>query len=127
PAVSSSTDATLSNWSCSVHEAFDGYPTSFLALAIARDPAGGPPFPGSMSFPDGSHGVPYIVARGKGLVFISNITLTPTTSDNPVGTIHTVTATVSENSTPVVGTTVTFLVTSGPNAGATGTGVTDVN
>ena len=129
PALTGITDALLSGWGCSVHEAFDGFPASFLPLAIARDPAGGPPFPGSLAFPDGSHGVPYILARGEGLVLITNITLTPATADNPVGTIHTVTATVVSNTpspgTPVVGTTVTFLVTSGPNAGATGTGVTD--
>ena len=129
PALTGITDASLSNWSCSVHEAFDGYPASFLPLAIARDPAGGPPFPGSKSFPDGSSGVPYILARGEGLVLITNINLTPATADNPVGTIHSVTATVTQNTpapgTPVVGTTVTFTVTSGPNAGATGNGVTD--
>lgn len=131
PALVGLTDANLSNWSCSVHEAFLSFPATFLPLAIARDPAGGPPLPGSRSFPDGSSGVPYIIARGEGLTLISNITLTPATADNPIGTIHTVTATVTQNTpvagTPVVGTTVTFTVTSGPNAGATGTAVTDVN
>lgn len=129
PALVGLTDASISNWSCSVHEAFLSYPPTFLELAIARDPVGGPPLPGSKAFPDGSSGVPYILARGEGLVLITNITLTPASADNPVGTIHTVTATVTQNTpspgTPVVGTTVTFLVTSGPNAGATGTGVTN--
>ncbi len=130
PALTGITDASLSNWSCSVHEAFDGFPASFLPLAIAENPPGGPPFPGSQSFPDGTSGVPYILARGDGLVLISAITLTPGTADNPAGTDHTVTATVVNlplPGTPVVGTTVTFLVTTGPNAGATDTDVTDAN
>ena len=129
PALVGLTDASLSNWSCSVHEAFLSFPASFLPLAIAKDPVGGPPLPGSRAFPDGSSGVPYILARGEGLVLITNIMLTPATADNPVGTIHTVTATVTKNTpvagTPVVGTTVTFTVISGPNAGKTGTGITN--
>jgi hypothetical protein len=67
PALATLTDADLSDWSCSVHEAFDSFPADFLPLAIAEDPAVGPPFPGSLPFPDGSHGVPYILARGEGL------------------------------------------------------------
>jgi hypothetical protein len=127
PALAGLTDAILSNWSCSVHEAFDSFPSTFLPLAIARDPAGGPPFPGSLSFPDGSSGVPYILASGKGLHFISNIELTETTDTNPVGTPHTVTATVKENGSPVAGAVVTFTVISGPNTGVTGTGTTDAS
>lgn len=57
----------------------------------------------------------------------STISLAPLTATNPVGTNHTVTATVTENSIPVAGKTVTFTVTSGPNTGVTGTGVTDLN
>ena len=59
------TDSLLSNWSCSVHEAFDAYPASnFTPLVIARDPTYGARLPGSKDFADGSHGVPYILARG---------------------------------------------------------------
>lgn len=64
-ALAGLTDADLSSWFCSVHEAFDGFPTDFLPLAIALDPVGGPPLPGSMGFADGSHGVPYILVRGE--------------------------------------------------------------
>jgi hypothetical protein len=65
PALSGLTDSILSNWSCSVHEAFDTYPeANFTPLAIARDPAYGSRFPGSKDFADGSHGVPYILVRG---------------------------------------------------------------
>lgn len=125
PALAGLTDASLSNWSCSVHNAFAAFPSSgpgaFLPLAIARNVTAA----GSMSFPDGSFGIPYILARGKGLTLISTITLGPDSATNEVGTSHTLTATVEENGTPVAGVTVTFTVVSGPHAGLTGTGVTD--
>lgn len=61
PTLTGLTDAILSNWSCSVHEAFDGFPTStFVPLSIARNATGG----GSLTFADGSTGIPYILARG---------------------------------------------------------------
>ncbi len=63
-AMTSLTDAALSDWSCSVHEAFAEYPTAgvggFQALAIAKDIMG----VGSQSFGDGSSGLPYIISRG---------------------------------------------------------------
>ena len=64
PALDGITDATLSNWSCSVHEAFDSYPSDLLPLAIARN-AGTPDQ--QKCFADGSCGIPYILARGKTL------------------------------------------------------------
>lgn len=63
PALTGLTDASLSNWSCSVHNAFDAFPSDFLPLAIAENIGG----PGSLSFADGTFGVPYILARGKEL------------------------------------------------------------
>jgi hypothetical protein len=57
----------------------------------------------------------------------SSITLTPATATNAVGGSHTVTATVTSGGNPVAGTTVNFSIDSGPNAGKTGTGVTDVS
>jgi hypothetical protein len=118
PALGGLTDADLSNWTCSVHEAFDTIAPGFLPLVIARGE-----HPGAMDFPDGSRGTPYIVARGVRL--ITNIDLTPDSATNVVGSSHTVTATVKENGIPVVGTTVAFTVVSGPHAGTTGTAVTD--
>ena len=48
-----------------MHEAFDSYPAAnFTPLVIARDPVNGARLPGSLDFADGSHGVPYILARG---------------------------------------------------------------
>jgi hypothetical protein len=72
--------------------------------------------------------------------------LTPETADNPLGTVHTVTATVThkgwfnpqsgryENCTesvrgagPLAGVTVNFAIVSGPNTGQSGSAVTDAN
>ena len=59
-------------------------------------------------------------------VVATGITLSPSSATNPVGTSHTVTATVlSVAGAPIVGVTVTFTVLTGPNAGKTGTGVTN--
>lgn len=56
------------------------------------------------------------------------ILLAPTSATNPVGTTHTVTATVADDhGDPVVGRTVTFSVVSGPNAGDGGAVDTDVD
>ena len=111
PSLAGLTDAILSNWSCSVHEGFTAWPLSFEVLAIARD------LGSFYTAPDGSVGTPYILARGVSV--ISDIDLTPETATNPTGTSHTVTATVLSNTTPVVGTLVTFNVIAGPNVGKT--------
>ena len=59
---------------------------------------------------------------------VTGIKLAPLTATNVVGTNHTVTATVTDsNGNPQVGVLVTFRVTSGPNVGRTGTGVTDAS
>ena len=64
PALAGSTDATLSNWGCSVHEVFRSFPSStFLPLAIAENIAGA----GNLTFADGTNGVPYILASGGGV------------------------------------------------------------
>lgn len=125
PAIAGMTDADLSNWGCSVHGRFTTWPSDFQVLVIAEDPAG--PYTAG----DGSVGFPYVLARGEGLTAISDITLTPGTATNPVGTDHTVTAAVVEGEpgspTPVEGTVVTFEVLSGPHTGATGTDTTDAS
>ncbi|MBI4311894.1 MAG: hypothetical protein HY681_08935, partial [Chloroflexi bacterium] len=119
PALAGLTDATLSNWSCSVHEAFDKWPVDFAVLAIAKD------IGSSYTAPDGSVGTPYILARGEKLVVISDIKLEPVASTNPVGSPHTLTAIVTEDEAPLSGTTVTFKVLDGPNKGLIGTGMTN--
>lgn len=117
PALTALSDAYLSNWSCSVHEAFDTWPIGFEVLAIAQG-AGT-----TYTATDGTVGIPYILARG--VTVISDIDLDPDSATNPVGTPHTLTATVAEDGTPIAGTEVTFKVVDGPNTGAAGTGVTD--
>jgi cysteine-rich repeat protein len=67
PALTNSTDATLSNWSCSVHEAFDSIPSSFLPLAIAENVCNPATDPACKTFADASVGLPYILARGENL------------------------------------------------------------
>ncbi len=93
------------------------WPLTFEVLVISLD------IPSSYVATDGTTGAPYILARG--VTVISDIDLTPLTATNPVGTTHTVTATVTTDSpvagSPVVGTTVSFSVISGPNTGAVGT------
>lgn len=118
PALAGLTDADLSNWGCSVHEVFPSWPASFLVLAIARD------LPPIYTAPDGSVGSPYILARGEALEVISDIKLAPKSDTNPVGTDHTVTATVLEDGAPKSGVTVTFKVVDGPHTGVSGTAVT---
>jgi Bacterial Ig-like domain (group 1) len=118
-ALTGLTDANLSNWSCSVHEAFDKWASDFVVLAIARN------IGTSYTAPDGSVGTPYIIARGN--ISIGDITLDPPDQTVCTGGTATVTATVKSGGVAVPGVTVTFTVNSGPNAGTTGTGVTDAS
>lgn len=64
PALGALDDVALSNWGCSVHEAFSTYPSTgtngFQALAIAQDIIGA----GSQTFGDKTIGLPYIISRG---------------------------------------------------------------
>jgi uncharacterized repeat protein (TIGR01451 family) len=73
PVLAGITDTGLSGWGCSVHEVLTAFPAAFLPLAIARNVTG----EGELTFADGSHGVPYILASGSGLQAIGlNITKT---------------------------------------------------
>ncbi|KAH9905174.1 hypothetical protein F4778DRAFT_696373 [Xylariomycetidae sp. FL2044] len=68
PALGTLSDADISNWSYSVHGVFASYPNSspngalytFQPLAIDKDRTGA----GLQTYPDGTSGVPYILARG---------------------------------------------------------------
>jgi hypothetical protein len=63
---------------------------------------------------------------GVGGSHLTQISLAPTGTSDPVGSQHTVTATVTDSSgNPLPGTTVTFNVIAGPNSGTTGTGTTN--
>jgi hypothetical protein len=61
-------------------------------------------------------------------VAVVGITISPISATNVVGQSHTVTATlVNQLGVPQPGITVSFTVTGGPNAGVTGTGVTNAS
>jgi MYXO-CTERM domain-containing protein len=120
PALAGITDTTLSNWSCSVHEAFDSWPvTQFDVLAIARN------IGSAFTASDGSTGTPYILARGVSV--ISDITLAPAAGSAAVGSSYTLTATVQNDGSPFAGQTVTFTAIGGPNNGLTLSGITNAS
>src|SRR5262249_37478102 len=73
-------------------------------------------------FANGNTG--YVSVFGPAL---AAITLTPAAASSPVGTSHTLTATITQGGSPLVGRAVTFSVDSGPDAGLSGTGLTDAN
>ncbi len=58
PLIDQLTDEVLSNWGCSVHNTFTGYPEGFIPLAIAEGR-------GDYVAPDGTVGFPYILVRGR--------------------------------------------------------------
>ncbi|MGE5344563.1 MAG: DUF11 domain-containing protein, partial [Acidithiobacillales bacterium] len=102
PVLSGLTDADLQNWSCSVHEIFTAFPSpTFVPLAIARGVTG----TGSLSFADGSSGVPYILAKGSGL--------------QPVG----LNILKSGPATASIGSDITYTITYGNTGGSAATSV----
>ena len=58
-------------------------------------------------------------------VVIAACSLAPATDTNTVGTLHTVTSTVTTNGNPAVGVTVHFRVSAGPNTGDNASSATD--
>jgi len=109
----------LRGWSCSVHESFPTFPSDWNALAIATDTPTHPTCGTDVDTGAAKCGEAYLLIAGSGITSEApNLDLTPKTATNPVGTTHTVTATVTNpNGTPRSGVTVTFVVT-GANAGA---------
>jgi lysophospholipase L1-like esterase len=114
PALSGLTDADLSNWSCSVHEAFQTWSSGLIPLAIAKD------FDSSYTASDGKQGPPYILAGGDIRSF--PLSITPLNDSATAGGPHTVTAQLLDGATlsPLVGAKIGFQVVAGPNAGVTG-------
>ncbi len=115
--------AHLQGWGCSVHETFPVYPTDWFPLAVATDTTTTPTCGTDVTTGAAKCGEAYILIAGSGIVASApNLSLTPLTATNPVGTTHTVTATVTDpaDGSAKGGVTVSFLVT-GANAGATGT------
>jgi len=63
PAFGETTDESLSNWSCSVHNAFTKFPSDrYRVLAIAEEL-------GVFTAPDGSIGLPYVLAAGDSVTY----------------------------------------------------------
>jgi hypothetical protein len=116
------TSANLQGWFCSVHETFPTYPADWAPLALATDAPTKPTCGNDVDTGAEACGEAYILIAGVGITTTApNLALDPTTDTNPVGTPHTVTATVTNSDdTPRSGVTVSFVVT-GANAGATGT------
>lgn len=114
PALTGISDADLSNWSCSVHEAFTAWPASLVPLAIARD------FDSSFTASDGTQGPPYILAGGNIKSF--PLSLSPLSASKEAGGSHSVTAELLDGTTraPLAGARIGFRVSSGPNAGSGG-------
>jgi hypothetical protein len=112
----------LQGWGCSVHESFPTFPTDWSALAIATDTPTKPTCGTDVDTGAPVCGEAYILIAGTGIISTPpNIALDPMSATNPVGTTHTVTATVTNtDGSPRSGQHVDFLVT-GPNAGASGT------
>lgn len=116
------TTAQLQSWGCSVHETFPTYPADWAPLAIATDAATKPTCGNDVDTGEAKCGEAYVLVSGVGITSTApNLALDPATATNPVGTPHTVTATVTNpDGSPRGGVTVSFVVT-GANAGATGT------
>lgn len=92
------------------HDYYDAFPAFLTALAVDA-------FNGRVA-----------AIGGADVVLPGAITLDPPTATNPVGTDHTVTATVRDSAGALLpGVLVGFEVISGPNTGATGTATTDAN
>jgi hypothetical protein len=115
PALAELTDTELSNWSCSVHEAFDAWPPDFTVLAIAKD------FGAAYTASDGTVGTPYILARGAGLRSFP-LSLDPTSQNVTIGATARVTAQLLDGATsaPVAGSVLRFRLASGPNVSISG-------
>lgn len=114
PALTGVSDSTLSNWGCSVHEAFQRWPGSLVPLAIARD------FDSSFTASDGSQGPPYILAGGNIRSF--PLSVTPLSGTAPTSATHTVTAELLDRATrsPIAGANIVFKVVAGPDTGVSG-------
>jgi hypothetical protein len=112
----------LRNWGCSVHESFRTFPTDWAPLAIATDTASHPTCGTEVGTGTSRCGEAYILVSGVGVTATApNLALDPTTGTGPVGTSHTVTASVTnDDASARPGETVKFLVT-GANPGAPGT------
>jgi len=112
----------LQGWFCSVHESFPTFPSDWIPLAVATDTPTTPTCGNDVDTGEGACGEAYVLIAGSGITATApNLALDPTEATNPVGTTHTVTATVTNSDhNPISGAKVDWVVT-GANNGATGT------
>jgi hypothetical protein len=123
PLMTHTTDADLSNWGCSSHSAYPTWADDWVPFAISADAPTKNTCAKDVETDKEVCGEPYILFSGRGTSISSKLTLSPSSSTNPAGSDHTVTATI-DNPT-LAGKTVSFSISSGPNAGKTGSCVTD--
>ena len=116
-------DSDIQGWECSDHITFPAFPADWNAEAVATDTTSHPTCGTDPGLGTTACGEAYVILAGKGVTSTApNIALSPTTATNPVGASHTVTATVTTNAgAPIAGAAMTFVVSSGPNTGTTGT------
>jgi hypothetical protein len=122
PEFSDITTADFQGWSCSVHESFPTFESDWIPLAIATDTTSHPTCGTDTTTHARACGEAYYLAAGAGTVATSpDISLTPTSATNPIGTEHTVTANVHNGTggAPIANQLVTFTI-SGVNSGAPG-------
>jgi hypothetical protein len=119
-------DSDLANWSCSVHNFFDKFPSDYTPLALATDPSVPDTYSGT-DVDTGAHvtGSPYIMVSGSGVTVKSDLTLTPASQTLPQGGPGSVTGNLKSGGSNVSGASVEFDITAGPNSGKTFTGTTD--
>jgi hypothetical protein len=116
------TSTVIRGWGCSVHESFPTFPVDWTALAVATDTPTKPTCGKDVDTGETRCGEAYLLISGSGItVDAPNMSVTPKTATNPVGTQHTVTATLKDDAgAPLSGVEVSFVVT-GANSGAAGT------
>lgn len=117
-------DHDIQGWECSDHETWPTFPADWNAQAVATDTATQPTCGTDPSTGTTACGQAYVLLAGSGSIVTSpDLSLTPTSASNAVGTDHTITATVTQpgSTSPEAGDIVTFAIASGPNSGAKGT------
>ena len=122
PQFSDIATSDFANWQCSVHESFPNFETDFVPLAIGTDAASPATCGTDTTTGATTCGEAYFLAAGPGLTATDpEISVTPLTATNPVGTTHTITAKVVHVGGPPLSNQLVSFTVSGANAGASGT------
>lgn len=120
PTFATLTSSSLQGWGCSVHAAWQTFPTDWSALAVATDAPTKPTCGVDPNTGLSACGQAYILIAGSSIVVVSgSISVSPLDATNPVNTDHTIWAHLTSGGTDLVGQVVDFTVT-GQNAGALG-------